>query len=173
MASGTEHVGAATEGAHEYMEGDGRTRAGNGSAYRHRAQIAGQPPQAGQLAKGKPRSVRMAGEDKKQGTGAWKGSMSDERYYTAQEVADRYGLTLQWVYGCRSLPRRKAGKYLRFLESDLIEWEKRQTGTGRVYGFYIFDQPEVRTKLKRSFNYVAHNENYDNGGTFELLFDIQ
>ncbi len=99
--------------------------------------------------------------------------MSEERYLTAQQVADRYNLSLQWVYGCRSLPRRKVGKYLRFLESDLIDWEKRQTGSGRVYGFHIFENTEVRTKLKRSFNFVAHNENYDNGGKFELLFDIQ
>lgn len=45
------------------------------------------------------------------------------RFLSAQEVADRYGLSRRWVYDCRTLPRRKVGKYLVFREDELEEFE--------------------------------------------------
>lgn len=45
------------------------------------------------------------------------------RFLTAREVAERYGQRLSWVYGCRSLPRRKVGKYLIFREDELEDFE--------------------------------------------------
>ncbi len=96
-----------------------------------------------------------------------------DRLLTAQEVADRYRLRLQWVYGCRSLPRRKVGRYLRFLESELETWEKRQTGSGRVYGFHITDNTEVRTKPKVFHRPMSDKTRYGKDWHFELLFDCQ
>lgn len=58
------------------------------------------------------------------------------KYLTAQDVADRYGLTRKWVYGCRTLPRRKVGKYLMFREDELEEFEKtwqKATPSHRTY----------------------------------------
>ncbi len=98
--------------------------------------------------------------------------MNDERYLTAQQVADRYHLTLQWVYGCRSLPRRKIGKYLRFLESDLEDWEKMVGGTVRTYGFHAFHPKEVKLRSGRYSQVPSHNSLNRNTGEFVLLFDI-
>ncbi len=100
------------------------------------------------------------------------GSMSEERYLTAQQVADRYNLSLQWVYGCRSLPRRKIGKYLRFLESDLEVWEKRHTETSRTYGFYSTDNTKDIQQHYDIHRGASHNSILSRGQEFALLFDI-
>ena len=99
--------------------------------------------------------------------------MSEDRYLTAQQVADRYNLTLQWVYGCRSLPRRKVGKYLRFLESDLEIWEKRHVDTARTYGFHMFENTKLIQSHHDIHKQTSHNEIISGGQEFELLFDIE
>lgn len=95
------------------------------------------------------------------------------RYLSSKEVAARYGLTVEWVYGCRSLPRRKVGRYLRFLESDLEVWERRQTGSGRVYPFHIQENTKVMTKEKDIHSAPSHNSLQSGGQEFVLLFDIE
>lgn len=92
------------------------------------------------------------------------------RFLSAKEVAERYHLPMRWVYDCRSLPRLKIGRYLRFLESDLEIWERRQTGTGRVYPFHHSENTEVRTKLK---GYQRELEKKAEGGEFVLQFDFE
>jgi len=92
------------------------------------------------------------------------------KYLSAAQVAKRYGLTTNWVYGCRSLPRRKVGKYLRFLESELEEWEKRQAPSSRVYGFHIFESTPVIGK-PRVKGVLAEGE--EEVKPFELLFDSE
>ncbi len=98
--------------------------------------------------------------------------MNDERYLTAQQVADRYNLSLQWVYGCRSLPRRKVGKYLRFKESDLEQWEKRHNETSRTYGFYSVDNTKDIQQHYDIRRATSHNSIIGGGHEFALLFDI-
>ncbi len=53
-------------------------------------------------------------------------SLAEERTLSARQVADRYGLTEQWVYHCLELQHIafKVGKYLRYRESDLVKFEK-------------------------------------------------
>jgi hypothetical protein len=48
-----------------------------------------------------------------------------ERYLTAQQVCDRYGLSLNWLYHCHRLRKyaRRAGRYLRYREADLELFE--------------------------------------------------
>lgn len=45
------------------------------------------------------------------------------RFLTPKQVAERYGLTVKWVYGCHALQAIaiRCGKYLRYRESDLVE----------------------------------------------------
>lgn len=53
-------------------------------------------------------------------------------YLRPEEVAARYGLTVKWVHRCQGLKKyaRKAGKYLVFRLSDLIEFEEERKHTG-------------------------------------------
>ncbi len=71
----------------------------------------------------------------------------DVRYLTAQEVAERYGLTLAWVYRCKKLPRRKVGKYLVFREDELESFE--QYRNIQPCGFFIRHDPQA-TKLQKA-----------------------
>lgn len=91
------------------------------------------------------------------------------KYLTAQQVADRYGMNIRWVYGCRSLPRRKLGKSLRFLESDLETWEKRHTGNTRVFTFHHFETTAV---IRKHRDYPPATRGKD-GEAFALLFDME
>ena len=51
---------------------------------------------------------------------------------TINEMAEKLKVPLSWVYsrtritGPRSIPRIKVGKYIRFVESDVMEWLKKQ-----------------------------------------------
>lgn len=91
------------------------------------------------------------------------------KYLTAQQVADRYGMSIRWVYGCRSLPRRKLGKSLRFLESELETWEKRHTGNTRVFTFHHF---ESRPVIRKHRDYPPTSRGKD-GEPFVLAFDME
>lgn len=57
-----------------------------------------------------------------------------ERLLTPEQVAARYQLDLNWLYHCRRLKKyaRKAGRFLRYRESDLeaFEMECAQTAQG-------------------------------------------
>ena len=51
---------------------------------------------------------------------------------TINEMAEKLKVHLSWLYsrtritGPGSIPRIKVGKYLRFVESDVIEWLRKQ-----------------------------------------------
>jgi predicted DNA-binding transcriptional regulator AlpA len=92
------------------------------------------------------------------------------RYLTAKDVAERYGLSIRWVYSCLTLPRRKVGRYLRFLESDLEIWEKRQAPSSRVYGFHIFESKPIIGKPRVRF---TKKEIEQEKKGFELQFDCE
>lgn len=75
-------------------------------------------------------------KEEKKGTPNSQDQPQGPRFLNAQQVADRYGLTVKWVYGCRTLPRRKVGKYLVFREDELEQFEKswqQATPSHRVY----------------------------------------
>lgn len=57
------------------------------------------------------------------------------RYLSAKDVARRYRLSVAWVHHCQGLRpyKRKIGKYLRFLESDLEEFEAYRAQWPRPY----------------------------------------
>ena len=54
---------------------------------------------------------------------------------TINEMAEKLKVPLSWIYsrtritGPGSIPRIKVGKYLRFVESEVIEWLKNQKET--------------------------------------------
>lgn len=52
------------------------------------------------------------------------------RFLSPQDVADRYGCAVDWVYHCKALKpyKRKIGGKLRFLESDLLQFENDREG---------------------------------------------
>lgn len=64
----------------------------------------------------------MSREEQQQGT---------DRYLSAQQIADRYGLTRQWVYQCVKLRKyaRNVGKYVMWRESDLEKFESERSKT--------------------------------------------
>ncbi len=95
--------------------------------------------------------------------------MSDSRYLSAKEVAERYGLSVNWVYGCRTLPRRKVGKYLRFLESDLEQWEKKLPESIRTFNWHLVEPVGVGV---RSMSHKHNSDRYDEDGKLVLSFDI-
>ena len=90
------------------------------------------------------------------------------RYLSAQEVAERYGLTVSWVYGCRTLPRRKVGKYLRFREDELEEFEKSWQKATPSYRTY---RTKAELNIRESYNGVECFE--AEVGKRPLLIDIE
>ena len=58
-----------------------------------------------------------------------------EKYLSPKEVAERYGLSVAWVYRCADLQAIsfKVGKYLRWRESDLIAMEEYRDKQPRGY----------------------------------------
>jgi excisionase family DNA binding protein len=54
---------------------------------------------------------------------------------TINEMAERLKVPLSWLYsrtritGPGSIPRIKVGKYVRFVESDVMEWLRKQQET--------------------------------------------
>ncbi|HAH37909.1 MAG TPA: DNA-binding protein [Algoriphagus sp.] len=58
--------------------------------------------------------------------------MSDDELKTVDELADNLKVPKSWIYsrtretGPDSIPRIKVGKYIRFIESDVMEWLKRK-----------------------------------------------
>lgn len=101
---------------------------------------------------------------------------SRPKYLTVQEVADRYGLTKSWVYGCRTLPRRKVGKYLRFREDELEQFEKswqQSTPSHRVYRTKMEQgitgwEPETHNTTERSYP-----QDEQKPREFVLMFDME
>jgi len=57
-------------------------------------------------------------------------SLTLEQLLTLEELAERLRVRKSWVYartretGPGSIPRVKVGKYIRFIESDVMEWLK-------------------------------------------------
>src|SRR5262245_432521 len=98
--------------------------------------------------------------------------MSEVRYLTAAQVAERYGLTLNWVYGCRSLPRRKIGKYLRFRLDELEIWEERYVEHSRLF---TFKTPYISRVVRKVVPTMSHKRNYCyhlDGVEFPIILDI-
>lgn len=92
-------------------------------------------------------------------------------FLSARQVAERYGLTVRWVYGCRTLPRRKAGKFLVFRLDELEEFEKSWQKATSSYRTY---------QTKRELGTASHNilESWVNppikkDSKFKLLMDME
>ncbi len=99
-----------------------------------------------------------------------KGRPATPKYLTPKQVAARYGMTVKWVYGCRSLPRRKIGRYVRFLQEELEIWEKRHTSKRTTYTFnQDFPQPVQR---KNRAPKVDMSDKELNGGR-GIIFDVE
>jgi predicted DNA-binding transcriptional regulator AlpA len=55
------------------------------------------------------------------------------KYSSAEQEADRLGVPLSWIYsrvrqqGAEKIPHRKAGKYLRFISSEVDQWLEDRT----------------------------------------------
>ncbi len=77
----------------------------------------------------------------------------ESRYLTAVEVAERYGMTLGWVYRCKKLPHRKVGKYLVFREDELEKFEQYRREEPR--GFFIRhdSKASVIQKLRKALKF--------------------
>lgn len=105
-----------------------------------------------------------------------RGEEKRDRFLTAKDVAERYGLPLRWVYRCRTLPRRKVGKYLRYSEAALIEWEKRHvTKADQFYGDNRYIAKVIASKAGRAIARRSHNDvksKQAKSGKFALKFDI-
>ena len=58
--------------------------------------------------------------------------MSDQNLLTINEMAETLKVPKSWLYtrtretGPGSIPRVKVGKYLRFVESDVMNWLRKQ-----------------------------------------------
>ncbi len=73
-------------------------------------------------------------------------SIKQQKYLSAHDVAERYGRPVTWVYSCKKIPRRKVGKYLMFLESDLSLFEDYRKEINR--GFYM--EPDPKAVIKQN-----------------------
>jgi hypothetical protein len=84
--------------------------------------------------------------------------MSDEtkeptKWLSAQQVADRYGLTRNWVYHCKELMEiaKKFGKYLKFPLEGVLEYEQtRQHGRKHGPGATGYDLVELAKYQKKA-----------------------
>lgn len=94
------------------------------------------------------------------------------KFLTAKQVADRYGQSLKWVYGCLTLPRRKVGKYLVFREGELEEFEKSWQKATPSYRTY---QTKKELGISASHNgWVFPPEKLgEERREFKLLFTIE
>lgn len=106
------------------------------------------------------------------------GQDREVRYLTAKQVAARYGQRLSWVYGCRTLPRRKVGKYLVFREDELEEFEKRWQKATPSYRTYTFQLQSglLPARDDRPENLKSHNDPQSEEverPKFKLLMDIK
>ncbi len=56
----------------------------------------------------------------------------NQNFLTVDELAEKFRVSRSWVYsstretGLRSIPRSMLGKCIRFVESEVMEWLKRQ-----------------------------------------------
>ncbi len=69
------------------------------------------------------------------------------KYLSAKQVAERYGLTVQWVWKCKALPRRKVGKYLMFREDELERFELYRNHAPNVKG-RGYSIPTIKTVIR-------------------------
>lgn len=72
---------------------------------------------------------------------------------TAEEVAKRYGRPVQWVYRCKMLPKRKAGKFVYFRVDDLERFEiyRNTDPSVRGRGFHI---PTTQKLMRQNLSAV-------------------
>ena len=66
----------------------------------------------------------------------------NQKFLTVEEIAAVLRVPKSWIYarsrqtGPDEIPRIKVGKYLRFVESDVMEWLARQQDAERGYPEY-------------------------------------
>jgi excisionase family DNA binding protein len=59
-----------------------------------------------------------------------------QRFLTVDELAEELKVKKSWLYsrtretGPGAIPRVKVGKYIRFVEADVMEWLKKQNEEG-------------------------------------------
>jgi excisionase family DNA binding protein len=64
------------------------------------------------------------------------GFCMDQNFLTIPELAERLKVPKSWLYsrtretGPGAIPRVKVGKYIRFVESDVMDWLKKQNEEG-------------------------------------------
>lgn len=62
------------------------------------------------------------------------GELTLDKLLTLEELAEKLKVRKSWIYsqtretGPGSIPRLKIGKYLRFVERDVLEWVGSQAG---------------------------------------------
>ena len=58
--------------------------------------------------------------------------MNEQNFLTIDELADRLKVQKSWLYsrtretGPGAIPRIRVGKYIRFVEADVMDWLKRK-----------------------------------------------
>lgn len=104
--------------------------------------------------------------------------MTDKpKFLTALQVAERYGLTVDWVYGCKELQqyKRKVGKYVMYAESDLEKFEDyreqwpRTPSSGKKPGSQGYPIKQRLMRLKQESTEAKKNK----PKRFKLKFDIK
>lgn len=89
------------------------------------------------------------------GQGSRAGKRGTKDMLTADQVAARYGMSVQWVYHCPEMVaiRRKVGKYCFYALADLERVEKmdRDKPTGaKTVPLDVFRQRQERNRLEKA-----------------------